>query len=53
MNAKQELIKHIKDREVKYVHIIKGREYLGEDDIVRFECIYGRAGPNPNPEIPA
>ena len=32
MNAKQELIKHIKDREVKYVHIIKGREYLGEDE---------------------
>ena len=32
---------------------VQSGEYLGEDDIVRFECIYGRAGPNPNPEIPA
>jgi mannose-1-phosphate guanylyltransferase / mannose-6-phosphate isomerase len=27
---------------------VQSGEYLGEDDIVRFECIYGRAGPTPN-----
>jgi hypothetical protein len=27
MNAKQELIKHIQDRVVKYVHIVRGSEY--------------------------
>jgi mannose-1-phosphate guanylyltransferase / mannose-6-phosphate isomerase len=32
---------------------VQSGDYLGEDDIVRFECIYGRAGPPPKPDTPA
>jgi mannose-1-phosphate guanylyltransferase len=31
---------------------VQSGEYLGEDDIVRFECTYGRAGPTPNLDTP-